>query len=285
MAWVIWDDVKGFDGMARSLPPQLQGRDQATLNLLGYRELVVRQPEDFIPRFRSLLGSGRFDLLDDGRVEQTFPDADFSVAAVRGELLRLAKGDAHKELQKSDWYVTRKVEQDIDIPAEVLELRQKIRDHTDWIADDIEQRTARELVDYVYNFPTSNDQIMVDGIPVMFNVTAPVPVASPSGTSKTLPDPEPPAEDVVLPPEQLDGSAKGREAQEHFAPLVAPEPPPEPQRPTPPPTTDGEVPLYLAEEASQERPNIDLNGIPLVTSLAPTVEDVNGTQDNDQEQQ
>lgn len=255
MAWVQWDN--GFKGNAR-LDPALAERGNEYLKLLGYRELVVREPEAFIPRFGRLLGSAEFELLDDGRVLQTYPSADFSVEAVRGELSRMAREAANRELTKTDWYVMRKVETGAEIPEKILSLRNSIRDHIDWIDDDLAKRAPRELVDYEWMFPQTADQVMLNGTPVILSITPPA-----------LVQPIP-----LLPEEYATGAGFDPDAEVlgNADPDVvdpAPEPPPEPVRPTAPPTTDG--PVLVHKE--KLRPALDAEGFPLVTVYAPTVED------------
>lgn len=261
--FVMWDN--GFRGMVRHLPAALEGRDSGTLALLGYRELVVREPEDYIPRFSGLLGSSEFELLPDGRVLQTFPHADFSVAAVREELGRMARQDAGRELGRTDWYITRKAELGTKVPKEVTSLRKKIRDHVDWIVQDIAGRSPRELVEYSWKFPTSNDQTMVNGVPVVFAAEPPIPPPA-------LPAPPPPVDPVTGEAVGVFGNADPGVVD------PAPPPPPAPEPQEPPSTTDGPVPVFLPGE---EHPDFSALDVPLVTVYAPNVEDTGPRPDND----
>lgn len=268
---VMWDEETGFRGMVRHLPAALEGRDSAFLAMVGYRELVVREPEDYIPRFSGLLGSSKFELMPDGRVLQTFPNADFSVAAVRKELGRMVRQDATRELGRTDWYVVRKVEVGTEIPEDAASLRQKIRDHVEWILEDVEKRSPRELVEYEWKFPTSNEQTMVNGVPVVFT-------AEPPGPSPVAPPPPPVAQPV-------EGEAVGVFGNADPA-LVdpAPGPPgPEPELEVPE-TTDGPVPVFRTGE---EKPDFSAANVPLVTVYAPNVEPghaPDADSDNNQEQ-
>lgn len=167
MQWVIWDEeINGPSSIMRSLPDALEGESITKLNELGYRELLSVQPEDYIQRFPGLLGSTVFEKREDGRVYQTYPDADYSVAAVRAELKSMAARDATNQLQGSDWYVVRSIETGKPIPEDIKEFRQKVRDHLDWIREDIDTKGARELVEYRWNYPNNNDQVMINGVPV-----------------------------------------------------------------------------------------------------------------------
>lgn len=267
--WILWDDENNtLLSVVRHLPPALQGRDSGYLALLGYRERVTVQPENFIPRFSSLVGSSKFEKMPDGRVLETFPDADFSVERIRLELKRQVREDASRELGRTDWYVVRKVELGTEIPGEVSALRKKIRDHVDWVSDDIDKTEPRALVEYQWKFPTRSDQTMVNGVPVVFNPSPPQPppLSPTSGDSTGRP---------------ITGEAQGVFGNADPT-LVdpAPEPPDEPEF-TVPDTTDGPVPVYLPGE---ERPHLDPNGVPLVTVYAPNVEDAGPRPDNNQEQ-
>lgn len=260
MTWVHWDDEKGFQGIIRHLAPALEQRGTSYLNLLGYRELVTVNPENHIPRFQQLLGSAEFELMADGRVKQTFPNADFSVARVKGALMDLVKQDAGRELSKTDWYIVRSYELNTQLPDDVLSLRKKIRDHVDWVAADIEGKSPRELVEYSWMFPQTDEQVMIQGVPVILRESAPPPVPM----TPKLPDDAPTGEGFDPTAHEVWGNAD---------PTVldpAPEPPDENLPPEPPPTTDGPVPVYIDGE---ERPDLDANGFPLVTVYAPNVED------------
>lgn len=256
--YVQWDDEKGFQGVVRHLPPSLAGRDAASLRQLGYRERVVRHPEDFIPRFSALLGSSTFEVLPDGRVLESFPDADFSVEAVRRELISMAKQDAGRELNRTDWYVVRAMELDKPTPKEIKSLRKKVRDHVDWIIEDVNRRSPRELVEYTWKFPTMDSQVMVNGVPVIFNVEPPTP---------PTPLPEPPEPGFV--PE---GEAQGVYGNSDPNVLTPPPPPPDEPEFLVPDTTDGPVPV-IPLTPGEEHPNFDANNIPLVTVYAPNVDD------------
>ena len=257
--WVQWDDETGqMLGMVRRLPPGLQGRDAAHLAKLGYRELVTAEPEDFIPRFPSLLGQSEFKLLGDGRVKQTFPKADFSVKAVRSELKALARTRAGQELAATDWYLIRQLELGTPVPAEVVTLRKKIRDHVDWLDGDIDKKSARALVDYQFMFPKAADQTMVRGLPVHIEAVEPDPL-----------DPLPVPDDPEMP---VTGEAQGVFGNDDPTVLEpAPEPPPPVRIEPAPATTDGPVPVWNEEDG---RPDfLSAEGLPLITAYAPTVED------------
>lgn len=260
--WLYWGET-GQPDFIRHLPPHLEGRDVATLAQMGYHQRVTREPEDFIPRFPRLLGTSRFEKLPDGRVLETFPEADFSVAAVRGALEEDLRQDAQRELAKTDWYVVRSYELNKKIPKDVIKLRGSIRQHVDWVIDDIAKKSARELVDYRWVFPTAPDQINVNGLPTTFVVTPPGPPPPPMPG-----DLDPTDRDAVPPPET-----------EEVVELVPPPPPPKAPVLEAPPTTDGPVQLWV--EGEDPPPHLDANGIPLITAYAPRVEDTGRTPDQE----
>ena len=265
--WVMWDDVEQrMLGMVRNLPESLQGRDAAQLAQLGYRELVTVEPETSIKRFPGLLGSAVFTKLPDGRVQQSFPDADFSVKAVKAELKQLAKRQANQELSLTDWYVLRKVETGEAIPAEVTVVRESVRKHVAWIEKDIDAiKNPRALVDYKWMYPKKAGQQMVLGVPVVIYPTEPPAVEVPDGTPPT-------DEPLVLETGDNIGLVGATGDDET---LPDPPPPPPVILQDPPVTTDGPVP-HLGPD---ERPEfIDANGMPLVTVYAPRVpeDEVNG---------
>lgn len=252
--WAQWDNEQGrLVSMARHLPVSLEGRDVATLAELGWRQVVTREPEDFIARFPSLRGSSLFELQPDGRILQTFPDADYSVAAVRRELVRSVKQDAGRELNGTDWYVVRKAETGAEIPDDILGLRERIREHTVWLEEQIATLSPRELVEYNWMFPKSVDQVMVNGVATVF----PEPVLMeppPSGD----PTPEGDAPENPPPPPLT--------AIDTTDPDPTP-PPPQPVEP-PPPTTDGPIAVFGEGE---KREYLDANGFPLYTVYDPNV--------------
>lgn len=265
--WVQWDDDKDeFKGVVRELPPALRGRTGPALALLGYRELVVDRPEDFIARFPHLLGSSTFTRMTDGRVKQTFPVADFSVKAVRAEIVRQARESAGKEMTKTDWYVVRSAEGQGEIPKHVAALRAKIRAHVDWIADDVETTGARDLVEYQWHWPRSADDVMLRGVPVQMTVTPPPPV-----DVLEVPPPDVPTGAGFDP----DAAEEGNPDPDVVDQLVVPA---APEAAPPPPTTDGPVPFFMLGE---EPPTLDAEGFPLITVYAPNVEDIGPQPDNE----
>lgn len=87
-------------------------------------------PPDFDPRFEDHLHSDAQQFRYDANrnvVEITFPDADFSPAAIRETLHGLVRSSAWQLLWKTDWYVTRKIETGKEIPEEVISGREAIR--------------------------------------------------------------------------------------------------------------------------------------------------------------
>lgn len=262
MAWVQWDnETDQFRGTLRHIPDALEGRPASVLATLGIRELVTVQPENFIPRFSGLSGRSEFTRLADGRVQQTFPEADFSVGKVRTELVRMVKEAATRELSKTDWYFTRQLELGSEVPAAVRTLRGKIRDHVEWIENDIEQTAPRALVEYAYSFPVDADQVMINGTPVWLAPGAPTELPLRLAT---------PPQDVHT-GEGFDPDADGVFGDDLVDP--APPPPPAPVPSTPPATTDAEVPIYHFTDPDTPVPVLDAEGFPLVTAYAPTVED------------
>lgn len=168
MQWAIWDEtINGPSSIMRNLPENLQGKAIDEINALGYYELVSVQPEDYIPRFAELSGSAVFEFRDN-YVYQTYPEADFSLNAVRGALKLMAANEASRRLAGSDWYVLRSFELGTEVPEDVRKLRGMIRDHLDWIRNDVETKGPRELVEYRWDFPRHPDEVMVNGSPVLY---------------------------------------------------------------------------------------------------------------------
>lgn len=254
MPWAEWDnESNAFRGVVRALPDTLEGRDPSTLALMGYREIVTRHPENFVARFPALLGISSFRLLEDGRVEQTFPNADYSVARVREELTRQMKDSAGRELARTDWYIVRSVELGEEVPAEIGELRTKIRDHVDWLEEQIAGLSPRELVDYQWRFPQNAEQELINGVPVELR----------PGTEESIREDQLPLKETappdggVIPPGDARLWVTG-----HTEPLPAPGPmDPLHDVAPPPPTTDGPVPTWVGEDRP---PTLDANGFPLV---------------------
>jgi len=255
--WVLWDDKDDrLLSVMRNLPPALRGKDGAQLAQLGYRERLVVQPEDYIPRFPELLGSSKFTLMEDGRVRETFPDADYSVEAVRGELKRMVRESATMELSRSDWYVIRSMELNTKIPEPITKLRESVRTHVHWIENHLDSVKARDLVDYQWKMPSDPTQVMVNGLPVTFNPTPPTGVPALAPTEDENPSPVPPDALYGTGADFLEPPPEEPEAEE-----LAPRPS----------TTDGPVP-QIAD--GQEIPHLDANDVPLVTVYAPNVEDM-----------
>lgn len=144
------DDVTGLpvDGVkgATGVPRDPNGRVETL-------PLIQDQPENAIERFPQLLGTSVAVPAEGGTaVRMTYPNADFSEAAVRAELKRMAREQARKILETTDWYVTRKAETGRDVPADVAAQRESVRLQIDAITDDIDATSGADLITYDWAF-------------------------------------------------------------------------------------------------------------------------------------
>lgn len=206
MPWAQWDaENQRLLATVNELPEAIRGLPEEQLANMGYRQMYIEYPEDFIQRFSPLVGSAQFDIQPDGRLRQYYPNADFSVAAVRKFLLEEVDRDALRIFHATDWCYIRKMETGEEIPEDVVTLRQRQRDHMKWIKEQIQNIPERELVDYRWAWPTSIEHIIVNGIPV--TTQTPVPDTPPlithpviGGPARPLdPNPEPNPEQRIDP--------------------------------------------------------------------------------------
>lgn len=190
MPWAKWDLEKdSIHSTMRDLPPEISDLPLADLEQLGYRPLVIEWPEDMIERFADLNGSAAFDIYSDGAVHQTFPAADFSVAAVRRELVKMMKKTAVHVLSETDWQVVRKMETGKDIDPDVAVIRQRQRDHVVWLEERIQALNERELVEFQWLWPRTLEHEMIDGTPTVQFQPPVLPRPSQAQASSTPPPP------------------------------------------------------------------------------------------------
>ena len=93
-------------------------------------QVETRYPEGYDPRFDSLLNIGQLSFTYDPKKNMViveFPEADFSVDAVRRTLRDMINQQANNELRNTDWYVIRKMETGKPIPADVSATRDGVR--------------------------------------------------------------------------------------------------------------------------------------------------------------
>lgn len=211
MAWVQWDNVKGeMTSVVAHLPDSVVNLPVNEQHALGYRQLVIVYPEDMITRFQRLLGGARFDLQPDGTVKQWYPNADFSVAAVRNALHDELSGSLQQTLGRTDWAVIRKMDIGAPVPENIVIVRQKQRDHYETVKAQIDAATERELVEMRWTWPTQPAHVMIGGVPTLFSNTMPIGAPAPDSldlqpgavrprqadASATVPDPTAPSDQV-----------------------------------------------------------------------------------------
>ena len=253
MPWAQYDAVDSqLLSVVNHLPESIVSSTPEQLAALGYYELVIEQPVDAIRRFPQLLGSSLFTLEADGKVHQTFPDANFSVAKVRETLIAEMKSSQFRIMNTTDWYYVRQIEEGTPVPEEVKTVRQRQRAYGEDVEQQIETMDERSLIDFEWTWPTSINQTMERGVPVR-HVTLPPdePPAINEEPAPPPPDPTPP------PPEETVEAGPILPLIEDTPPPVHPptvHPPADvPAGPTPifqtpkvnmaavPPTTDGPV--------------------------------------------
>lgn len=240
MAWAQWDTENDrLLSVVSELPDAIRQDSAKQLAELGYYELQIIWPEDMIHRFPLLSGDAKFELVDD-QVQQTFPNADFSVTAVREFLTKEVNRSLRQVLYVTDWYFIRKLELGIEVPEEILLLRQHQREHLAWLEEQVATLDERSLVEFQWVWPTDVSHVIVDGVRVITTTTTPPPPPPPPPVP---PDPETapitalthPLTDTPL----LEQPGFPIEA-------VGPTPITQPALPQPvPPTTDGPVPLIV----------------------------------------
>ena len=69
-----------------------------------------------------------------------------TLSEIKENAINNAKTKANEYLQKTDWYITRKVERAIDIPQDVIDYRQSILDKLATIEADINSKTTKKNV-------------------------------------------------------------------------------------------------------------------------------------------
>ena len=71
---------------------------------------------------------------------------ELTLSEIKQNAINIAKTKANEYLQRTDWYITRKVERAIDIPQDVIDYRQSILDKLATIESDINSKTTKKNV-------------------------------------------------------------------------------------------------------------------------------------------
>lgn len=123
---------------------------------LAWLPLVWDYPDGYVARFPQLLGGhGNYLLGEDGYVHGTFPEADYSVDAVRAALVAEMKSHVQRRLANTDWYLIREWDASggQPVPDEVLAARAALRERSDLVEQEIMSLPPDELAMYDYNRP------------------------------------------------------------------------------------------------------------------------------------
>lgn len=115
-----------------------------------WRPLRVMLPEGYLPDFQHLLGNNVAYVFDPDEeiVYRTYPDADFSVEAVKNSKREMANTAAKQYFDRTDWYYIRNMETGKKIPDDVAAERKRIRKRLDEIQNEIEALSEDEVLDY-----------------------------------------------------------------------------------------------------------------------------------------
>lgn len=139
------------------------GRQTATQNprVLGAKTewlpAHVVYPDGYDARFQALLRplSVRYDYdAETNEISVHYPDADFNPEAIRSQLREMIRGSARQVLNQTDWYFVRKVETGKDVPAEVVEEREGVRQKAETFEADLESIPDSDLSDFNFTFGT-----------------------------------------------------------------------------------------------------------------------------------
>lgn len=84
----------------------------------------IQDQEQKDQRFYWVTGTG-LEVIN-GVPTRTYTNTPKDLDGLKSEWIAIAKDTANKELAATDWYVIRKVERGVDIPADVLEIRAAI---------------------------------------------------------------------------------------------------------------------------------------------------------------
>jgi hypothetical protein len=117
----------------------------------------VVYPDGYDARFTTLLRAMnvRYDYDEDSnQVTVHYPDADFSPEAIRNELREMIRGSARQVLNRTDWYFVRKMETGKDVPAEVVEEREAVRQQAEKFEADLGNTPDGDLTDFSFTLGT-----------------------------------------------------------------------------------------------------------------------------------
>lgn len=173
MPWAQWDTQgKYLLAVVNDLPESIRNMSPEQIVDLGYYPLDIIFPEDTIHRFPQLSGGAHYELIDN-RIVQTFPNADFSVAAVRAFLTTEVERSLQQTMYATDWYFIRALDTGTPVPEPIKILRQRQRTHLDWLRNQIATLDERSLVEFQWMWPTRISEVMQNGVPIIYDTVTP----------------------------------------------------------------------------------------------------------------
>ncbi len=118
------------------------------LNKFGFFQYVE-------PSFNPLtekLGSLYFDA-ESNTVKRTIEPVEFDLNLEKTKKIELAKRTANQLISKTDWYLIRKFERDIEVPTDVLNERNRILAKCEEMESEINGLTKIEdIIEYIISF-------------------------------------------------------------------------------------------------------------------------------------
>lgn len=106
----------------------------------------IEYPDDYLPNFPEMLGPGVYDLKEDGTLRKYFPHPDFSIESVRNRLLDMAGDFMRYTLGSTDTYLFQEMETGTPMPAEIKQMRDRIRAEGKKAKEDIRKAAPADLV-------------------------------------------------------------------------------------------------------------------------------------------
>ena len=86
-------------------------------------------------------------------------EGDVKVEGLKTKLIRTVKAQAEGELNKTDWYVVRKAEEDTAIPSAIITHRRAVRSKQDSMCTAITNASDTPALETLYTYTTDSDGV------------------------------------------------------------------------------------------------------------------------------
>lgn len=113
------------------------------LELEGFYDVVIPEHNNDIQQLSDIYFDENNNVYTYNVIDSTWEE---TLSELKSDKIKHLNRMIHSLLKETDWYVVRKLEKNIDIPAEIISLRDSIRDNANTIESEINALSTKKSV-------------------------------------------------------------------------------------------------------------------------------------------